>query len=88
MVRQHAEHATVVHGDRPGGAAGRRVPLPEAGDAEERQHVRLGAGLNFRGAHHQPSQGKRWPPPAPSCAPGPPPVVPFRRASGVRAFKS
>lgn len=62
VVHQHAEYATVVHGDCPRGAAGRRVSLPEAGDAEERQHVRLRAGLNFRRAYHKPSQGKRWRP--------------------------
>lgn len=56
---QHAEHATVLHGDRAGGAAGRRLPLPEAGDAEERQHVRLRAGVHFRRASHKPSQGKK-----------------------------
>ena len=60
FLRQHAEHATVLHGDRVRGAAGGRVPLSEARDAEERQHVRLGAGVNFRGASNKPSQGKRW----------------------------
>lgn len=58
-LRQHAEHATVLHGDSTWGAAGSRVPVSEAGDAEERQHVRLGAGVNFRRAPHKPSQGKR-----------------------------
>lgn len=58
VLCQHAEHATVLHGDRTGGAAGRRVPVSEAGDAEERQHVWVRAGVNFRGASHKPSQGK------------------------------
>lgn len=59
FLRQHAEHATVLHGDRTRGAAGRCFPVSEAGDAEKRQHVWLGAGVNFRGAPHKPSQGKR-----------------------------
>lgn len=59
VLRQHAEHATVLHGDRTWGAAGRCLPVSEAGDAAERQHVWLGAGVNFRGASHKPSQGKR-----------------------------
>ena len=58
---RHAEHETVLHGHgaRGAAAAGRRLPLPQAGDAEERQHVRLGAGVNFRGAYHKPSQGRK-----------------------------
>lgn len=78
MVRQHAEPAAVVHGDRPRGAAGRRLPVLEAGDAEERQHVRLGAGLNFRGAYHQPSQGERWRPS--------PPLLPLLAALSLLRF--
>lgn len=48
----------MLHDDRTGGAAGHCVPVPDAGDAEERQHVRLGAGLSFCGASHKPSEGK------------------------------
>lgn len=59
VLRQHAEHATVLHGDRTWGAAGRRFPVSEAGDAEKRQHVWVGAGVNFRRASDKPSQGKK-----------------------------
>lgn len=59
FLRQHAEHATVLHGDSSRGAARRCFPVPKAGDAKKRQHVRVGAGVNVRGAYHQPSQGKR-----------------------------
>lgn len=59
FLRQHAEHATVLHGDSSRGAARRCFPVPKAGDAKKRQHVRVGAGVNVRGTYHQPSQGKR-----------------------------